>query len=482
MLAFAPFDLFLLPLMTLTLLFSLWLDSTPRRTLRLGWLFGLGFMGFGVFWLRISIDQFGNVGTPLAFAITFAFVFFIALFFGLAGRLGHLLQGGRVVQLLLVYPAAWGLMEWVRGWVLTGFPWLALGYSQIDSPLAGYAPLLGVYGASWLMALSAGLLVLLWLERKRRLWWAGTLALIWVGGLLLQQQMWTRPVGESLRVSLVQANIPQEQKWKREMLQPTLEKYARWTRESAASDLVIWPETAVPDFLHRVDEAFLQPLAQEAELLGTQLLVGIPVLNLDSGLYYNGAVALGTEEYSAYFKRHLVPFGEYLPFRPLLGPVLDFMEIPMSNFAPGTQQRPLVRVGGTPVGVSICYEDAFGAEVAEALPEAAYLVNMSIDAWFGDSLAPHQHLQIARMRALENGRALLRATNTGISALIGPRGELLAATAAFEEAVLSGEIQPMGGATPFVRVGNTAAVVLMLAAFAAGFWRHRLRRAPARRE
>lgn len=481
-LAFAPFDLFLLPLLTLALLFRLWLDSTPQGAFRLGWLFGLGFMGFGVFWLRISIDQFGNVGTPLAIGITLAFVLIVALYFGLAGWLGHVTEGGREVQLLLVFPAVWGLIEWLRGWMLTGFPWLSLGYSQIDSPLAGYAPVIGVYGAGWLLAVSAGLLVLVWLDRRLRLWWGGAFVLIWAGGFLLLQPVWTRPAGEPLHVSLVQANIPQELKWSRAARLPTLEKYAERTRESRDSDLVIWPETAVPDFLHQVDEEFLQPLARETGRQGTHLLVGVPVLNLETSLYYNGAVVLGEKEYSAYFKRHLVPFGEFLPFRTLLGPLLEFMEIPMSNFAPGSHRRPLVQVGDTPVGVSICYEDAFGSEVVQALPEAAYLVNMSNDAWFGDSLAPHQHLQIARMRALETGRPLLRATNTGISALIGARGEILAATGAFEETVLRGEIQPMSGSTPFVRTGNTAVVTLMLAAFGTGLWRHRLRRKRKRRE
>jgi apolipoprotein N-acyltransferase len=200
---------------------------------------------------------------------------------------------------------------------------------------------------------------------------------------------------------------------------------------------------------------------------GPRLLSGIPILDAETGLYYNGAAVLG-EWGEVYYKRHLVPFGEFLPLKALLGPLLDFMEIPMSDFAAGTAERPIVHLGRDAVGVSICYEDAFGSEVIQALPEAAYLVNLSNDAWFGDSLAPHQHLQIARMRALETGRYLLRATNTGISAVIGPRGELVALSEPFVETVVSGDIQAMEGSTPYVRAGNSVAVGLMLASLGVG--------------
>ncbi len=459
--AFAPFDLFPLPLLTLALLFRLWLDAGPAAAFRLGWLFGLGLLGFGVFWLRISIDQFGNVGTPLAVLATGLFILFVALFFAAAGWLARRFHAGPVRSILLLFPALWGLFEWLRGWVLTGFPWLTLGYSQVESPLAGYGPLLGVYGLSWLLALSAGLLLLAWLQPRRALLWLSVGGLIWLGGWGLQQQSWTSPRGEALQVSLLQANVPQSMKWQRAVRDPTLELYGRMTRETRGSELVIWPETAVPDFLHRVDADWLQPVAREAAEWGGEVLVGVPVVNPESGRYYNSAQVLGRPD-QVYHKRHLVPFGEFLPLRWLIGPLLAFMEVPMSNFAAGTAQRPLLTLGGLPVGMSICYEDAFGAEVAQALPDAALLVNLSNDAWFGDSLAPHQHLQIARMRALETGRPMLRSTNTGISALIGPRGELLAKSGLLEQAVLRGEIQPMGGSTPFVRWGNWVAVGLML--------------------
>lgn len=458
---FAPFGLFPIPLLTLALLFLLWRDASPVEALRLGWLFGLGLFGIGVSWLHISIDQFGNVGTPFAILVTLAFIAFVALLPGLAGWAGARFGGSPGLRLGLVFPAVWVLFEWIRGWLLTGFPWLTLGYSQIDSPLAAVAPLLGVYGVSWLLALGAGVLAWLWLRPAR--WPYAATALIAIGLLagLPRLVPWTQPLGEPLRVALVQPSIPQELKWELSMRLPTLEKYQRMSEPHLDRDLLIWPETAVPDFLHRVEETWLQPLAGRAKERGGRLLVGVPVLDLDSGRYYNAVTLLGASG-ETYHKRHLVPFGEYLPFKTLLGPLLDFIQIPMADFSQGDAAKPLVRIGDYSAGVSICYEDAFGAEVIQALPEANYLVNLSNDAWFGDSLAPHQHLEMARMRALEAGRPLLRATNSGISALVDAQGRVLAASDAFEAAVLTGEIQPRTGMTPFARVGNLALLGLVL--------------------
>lgn len=459
---FAPFHVFPLPLLAMVLMFLLWSEQGPGRAARDAWLFGVGLMGFGVFWLHVSIDEFGNVGTGLAVAATILFVLFIALYYALTGWLAARCPAPPALRLLLCFPGVWVMVEWLRSWLLTGFPWLSMGYAQIDTPLAGYAPLLGVFGVSWMAALSAGLIVLAIRGEGVRWRWLGALAAIWVVGAGLQQVAWTRALGEPLKVSLVQPNIPQALKWAPEMRLPTLDLYARLTREQTDSDLVVWPETAVPDFLHRVDRELLLPLARERAELGQSLLVGIPVMNLDSGEYYNAAVVLGDGERQAYYKRHLVPFGEYLPFKPWLEPILGFMEIPMSDFSRGTGDSPLLDVAGLPAGVSICYEDAFGEEVVQALPQAAFLINMSNDAWFGDSLAPHQHLQIARMRALETGRPMVRATNTGISALIGPDGALNRTSPLLEFDVLVGRIQPMQGSTPFVLWGNAGVLCLVL--------------------
>jgi len=456
-LAFAPFHLGWLALITLALLLHLlWRTPGAGRAAALGYAFGLGLMGFGVFWLRISIAQFGGVTPVLAVAFTLLFVLLMALYFALLAwlvrRIGE--GQGEVAFMLLTAPAAWLLVEWLRGWLFTGFPWLSLGYSQIDLPLAGYVPLFGVFGSGALLVLSAGLLNL-W----RRAWPLLLLPGLWIGGWYLQTLQWSEPVGEPLRVSLVQGNIPQEDKWKRSLRGPSIELYRLLSQQGRDAQLLIWPETAIPAFDSDVEQSVLQPLHVQMVAEGRDLLTGIVVGERD-GRYYNAMISLGVSGRDQYLKRRLVPFGEYLPLKPLLGPLLDFLHIPMSDFSVGGDGKPLISLAGHPAGIDICYEDAFAAEVLRALPEARFLVNASNDAWFGDSLAPHQHLQIARMRSLESGRYLLRATNTGISAVIDPAGRIIAQAPQFEQAVLNERIQPMQGLTPYARWGDTPLLVI----------------------
>ena len=469
-LAFAPFSLGPIALLSLALLFHLW--RHPARAGLNGWTgfaFGLGLMGFGVSWVRISIAQFGGVTLPMAVLITALFVLVVAGYFALLGWLAGRLRGpDDRVWLVLTLPALWTLVEWLRGWLFTGFPWLSMGYSQLGLPLDGYAPVLGVFGVSLLLALSAGLL---------NLWprWPAILALLllWAGGLGLQAVGWTGPTAEPLRVSLIQGAIPQDQKWLREMREPSIRLYLDMTESVADSRVVIWPETAVPAFAAEVEDSLLAPLDARLRAQGRDLLLGIVDGELD-GAYFNAMLSLGASGRDQYHKRHLVPFGEYLPFDRWTRPVLDWLHIPMSDFTAGGNGSPVLTLAGQPVGVNICYEDAFAAEVMRALPEATLLVNASNDAWFGDSLAPHQHLEIARMRALESGRYLLRATNTGISAIIDPRGRLRATSPQFRPAILSDTVQPMRGATPFVFWGNRAVVGLALLMLLAAAWRQRV--------
>lgn len=476
-LAFAPFSYSFVAIASLALLFWLWRGATPGDAFRMGWLYGLGLMGLGVSWLHISINQFGNMGLPLAMVITLLFVSAMALYYGLVGWLCAKFGGrGEWQRLLFCYPALWVLLEWVRGWFLSGFPWLALGYSQLETPLQGYAPLLGVYGVSWAVAVSAGLLTLLLSALmpylRGRVPTGGKvavpslilsvlgMAVLWLGGDRAASMAWTQVAGKPVKVSLVQGNIPQEKKWQPEQFGPTLNLYLELSREHMNSDLIVWPETAVPAFYHQVDANLLAPLGRELRPLGVDLLLGIAVRH-DDGRYFNAMVSLGHNK-DAYYKRHLVPFGEFLPLKWLLNPLIEFLSIPMSDFSAGEPSKNLLRLAGYPVGISICYEDAFGEEVIHALPKAAFLINASNDAWFGDSLAPHQHLEIARMRALEAGRFLLRATNTGVSAVIDPRGGIVGVSPAFEQDVLTQDILPMRGMTPYARYGNVDVITAML--------------------
>lgn len=462
-LAFSPVDFFPLAVLMPAILFYFWLKTSPRQAFITGYLFGLGFFGVGVSWVAVSFYRFGNMGVALSAAATLLFVLFLSLFPALLGWLSrrYFSTLNERLYLLLALPALWVLFEWVRGWIFTGFPWLNLGYSQTDSPLVGFAPVLGVYGVSWAVVFSAGLLVCI-AAGKNKKWFAAPLALfvVWLGAGALTEVAWSQNKGNPVTASLIQGNVPQNLKWRPDQRGPTIELYTRLSRDRWDRDIVIWPETALPAYLHQA-QSFLGNLANEAhENGGATLLTGLPVMSdEDDGQYYNGVVrvsanAAGDISTQIYRKSHLVPFGEFIPFKSVLGRLLDILRVPMADFSRGAPDQPLLEVGDNKIGMSICYEDAFGEEAIRALPEASYLINVSNDAWFGDSFAPHQHLQMARMRSIETSRPMFRATNNGVSAIIDHRGVVLATSPQFEIAVLDGEIQPQQGATPYVRAGN----------------------------
>ncbi|MDA1108188.1 MAG: apolipoprotein N-acyltransferase [Proteobacteria bacterium] len=464
-LAFAPLGLFPLALLALVLLFSVWLEASPRRALWRGWLFGVGQFGVGVSWVYVAIHDFGYASIFLASCLTALFVALLALF---PAVLGYLVARFSPViewkKILLIFPAAWTLFEWLRGWVLTGFPWLNVGYSQIDAPLAGLAPVFGVYGVSWAVAFSAGLLLTLLLAgKKQRIGALAALSALWVGAALLGQMQWTHAQGSPLRVALVQGNIPQEIKWQPEQVQRTLDLYLDLTRQHWGSDLIVWPEAALPVFYHQLADTYLAGLQNEARTHRTDMLIGISVLERESQRYYNSMLSLGSSS-GFYYKRHLVPFGDYLPFDDWLRGVIGFFDLPMSGYSAGPATQPLLEAAGYKIGVSICYEDVFGEEVIQALPQAALLVNGTNNAWYGDSFAPHQALQMSRMRALEAGRYMLRATTNGISAVIDARGGIVARSPQFATHVVTAAAQPMAGATPYVRWGNYPVVIALLLA------------------
>ncbi|WPL15859.1 Apolipoprotein N-acyltransferase [Thiorhodovibrio winogradskyi] len=463
-LAFAPFGWYPLGILALVLWYQCLRGRTGRDAFVHGWLYGAGLLGVGVAWIRISLNEFGNLPAVAANGMMLLFVAAMALYYGLAGwligRVQPVLQRFDWAGPMLLLPAVWVLSEWLRSWVLTGFPWLLLGNTQVDSPLAGWAPILGVHGLSLLAALSAGLLWLSVARCRARPAALIVLAVIWAGGGLLRMIDWTQPSGEPFTAVLVQANIAPSLKWQPEALEPNLEAHLAFTRQHLGVGLIVWPETAIPSFLHEVRLSLIEPLAERARAEGSEILIGVPIMEGDRR-YYNGLLSIGTAE-DSYYKRHLVPFGEYLPLRALIGPLVDWFDVPMSSFSPGRAEQPLLRVGPHHAGASICYEDVFPDQVRQALPAADYLVNVSNDAWFGDSLAPAQHLEFARLRALENGRYLVRATNTGISAIIDQKGRLTAVLPAFERGALVGEVRPFSGETPFSRLGSLVPISLAL--------------------
>jgi apolipoprotein N-acyltransferase len=486
---YAPFGVFPLPVLTLAVLFFLWSRApSPRAAAARGFAFGLGLFLFGVSWIYVSLHDFGAMPMPLAAIATLLFCAFLAL---LPAAAGYACARARVTGAagsVLLAPAAWTLVEWTRGWLLTGFPWLATGYSQIPaSPLAGYAPVLGIYGVTLATAASAGLLAVLALRAMRMAdggWRMADglrvilhpssfiLLALWAGGFALKHVAWTEPVGTPVTVSLLQGNVSQDLKWREDRVIPTLNTYRRLIETSGAR-LIILPETALPLFLQQVPEDYLDALAAHARAQDGDILIGIPE-RIAGGGYYNSVVSRGSSPPQVYRKSHLVPFGEFIPLRPLLAGIVGALAIPLQDFSRGgAEQRPLA-VAGERVAVNICYEDAFGEEIIRQLPEATLLVNVSNVAWFGRSLAPQQHLQIARARALETGRAMLRATNTGVTGVIDPRGELVAVAPEFTTTTVTHQVQGHRGATPYVRWGNYAALLLCVAlivAAGAARWR-----------
>lgn len=460
---FAPFYWFAIPLFTLAGLFWLWERRLGlRQSAVLGFLFGLGYFGTGVSWVYVSLHTFGAMPMPLAILATTLFCAFLALFPAAVGGAQHVLRRAGAWRLLLVVPALWMLAEWVRGWILTGFPWLAVGYSQVPaSPLAGYAPLLGVYGVSLLLAASAAALALMR--------WRHVLPVmaLWGAGLGLQQVEWTQPVGAPVSVSLLQGNIPQDLKWQPDKIVSTLRDYRDMVAASPGR-LIILPETAIPLFYHQVPPSYLDDLARHARARGGDVLVGLPE-QLPDGRYYNSMMSFGTAPTQTYRKHHLVPFGEYIPLKPVFGRIVEVLHIPLSDFARGDAYQQPLQVAGQRVAINICYEDVFGEEIIRPLPQATLLTNVSNDAWFGDSVAPWQHLQISQMRALESGRFMLRATNTGATAIVDTKGRVVQQAPLFTRTTLNGVARGYQGATPFVRWGNAAALILC-AALLIGGW------------
>ena len=463
-LVFAPAEWSILaPLLILPLLFIA-LALSPRDAASHYFWFGFGLFLTGTYWIYISVHVFGNAALWIAILLMVGLSLIMGLFLWLAGWLTSHLSHGEPWHMLFVGPAAWVIVEWLRGWVLTGFPWLAHGYGQVDSALAGWAPVLGIYGVSMMLLFStSAILVAIMTSGKERLIALPLIILPWILGSILGAVNWTEAYGDPIRTSIIQAGIPQDQKWLREQRQATMEYYRSSTLSVPESDLVIWPEVAIPARDDYVED-YLRIIDGDARRNGQSLLLGILEASKDRSvetLTYNSVLLLGTGERKAYRKRHLVPFGEYFPVPAGVREWMRMQNLPYSDISAGDDvQELLVTAGGTKLAVAICYEDAYGAEHLYAFPEADVLINVSNDAWFGDSVAPHQHLQIARMRALELGRYAVRSTNTGISAFIGPSGELLKTGKQFEAEVMTANIRAHKGATVFARFGNWPVTIL----------------------
>jgi apolipoprotein N-acyltransferase len=455
-LAFAPTGIYPVALATFALLAHRWNESPARCFMTAFW-FGLGFFLAGVSWVFVSMSEFGGMPLPLAAFTTAFFCAFLALFPAAAGWLQARIPAPLWVRVCLLAPAAWTLFEWLRGVIFTGFPWLAVGYAAVGWPPQGYAPFGGVYLISFLTLALAGMAWLLYTRTGTVVAFVVLVATIGTGEALRHIE-WTSPEGSPIEVALLQGNVPQEMKFRPERYAKILDTYARLV-EGTHAKLIVLPETAVPNFLDRIDPAYLARLAAAAQRNGGDLLLGVAYRD-PPRTYYNSVVTLGVSPRQIYHKMHLVPFGEFVP--PGFDWAMSRLDIPMSNFSRGPPAPPPLEVAGQRVAVNVCYEDAFGEEIAARLPEATLLVNMSNVAWFGDSLAPTQHLQMARLRAIETGRMHLTATNTGVTAAIDRDGTVLARLPAYTEGQLVVRAQGYSGMTPYARLRDWPILALCL--------------------
>lgn len=474
--AFAPLQWWPLAIVCPAVLMWLWEEAPPREAAWMGFWFGFGTFLAGTYWLYVSVHVLGKAPVWMTLGVMLGLIGIMGLYSALVGYVaGRWLPRGGPWRWLLGLPALWLVVEWWRGWFLSGFSWLSLGYSQTDTWLGRLAPVLGVYGVSLVLLVSAGALVAL-LRGTARVRLAAALLLIapWIAGALLGSAAWTHPSGPPVSVALIQANIPQEDKWDDAYRNQILERYRKMTESALGAKLIIWPEAALPDIANNL-LPYIELVDREAQARGSSLVMGVVRASEDGQHYYDSILALGTQA-SWYAKDHLVPFAEFFPVPRFVRNWLRLMSLPYDSFdRGGTNQSPLP-VAGLQLGPTVCYEVGYGGYMLHMLPQADALVNVTNDAWFGHSTARYEQFQMARMRALEEGRSMMVATNDGISAVIGPNGEILASAPPFQSYVLRSSVTPRAGLTPFARVGNWLIVSLGALGLAAALWIGALRR------
>lgn len=476
---FAPFFSWPLVLLALALLFCM-VERAPtlRGAAFKAWAWGLGYFAATIHWIFISLHTYGGMPAVLAALAVAGLAAFLALYPAAAAWAARRWAGeSRAALLLAALPALWLLGEWLRGWLFTGFPWASVGYSQLPGgPLAGFLPLLGVYGVGGLMAWIAGAAAWLLAGRPSGRDWLPALAaaLLLLAGWGLGGLRWTEPAGRPLKVALLQGAIPQSQKWGMEDLIYNLRTYYSLVKRSEA-DLIVMPETALPIFLHEVPDDYLDMLIDHAKKQRADLITGVPRLDAKSQRYYNGAVLLTDPKRPANYKAHLVPFGEFVPLPWLFGWVYeDLLNMPLSDFSSGGPVQVPLAVRDQRIAANICYEDVFGEELLPNARQATILLNLSNLAWFDGSVALAQHGQISQARARETGRPMLRATNSGTTAAIGPDGRYQAKLPERVEGILYATVQGMQGETPYMRWGNAAALALAAVGLAAAWWLRRM--------
>lgn len=482
--AFSPFGLWPLAILSPAGLFFLWRAASARRAAWLGFVYGLGAYTTGTYWLYTSIHGFGQAPAWLALILMAALIALMATYTAALGWLSvRILPPQPAMRWLFGVPALWLLLEWVRGWFLSGFGWLSLGYSQTDTVLAGFAPLAGMPLISLIVVMMAGALVL-WRDgtmRTRGL--AGAVLVVpWALGAGLERLEWTQSTGAPRDVAIVQGAIPQDQKWLLDNRETTLELYRKLTEQAVGSDIIVWPEAAIPDLANHV-VPYLVEVGNRARESGAALAMGLirsepgepldPLSPVDPPpRYFNSILAWG-DELQWYDKHHLVPFGEFFPVPASVREWLRLMNLPYSDFTRGAEDQPPLPLAGLLFAASICYEDAYPTSLHSAVRQSSALINVTNDAWFGRSTARYQHLQIARMRSIESRRFQLRAANDGVSAVIDARGRVVASAPEYQSAVLRATMEPRAGLTPYIQFGNGPVLGLSLLWLGIAVWQRR---------
>ena len=461
-LALAPFSIWPIAALSIAALFWALEDQTRKQAFIKASIFGFGLFFAGVSWVYVSIHDHGYIAAPLAFFGTTLFCLFLALIFALPFILSALIPR-TPSAFILGLPAIWVLSEWLRGWIFTGFPWLYAGYSHTDTWLNGWAPVGGVLLLSYVTALAGAVIAQLMLGRRseRSTVAAASLVIVLtVGGYGMQKIDWTVPTGNELSVVLIQPNIQQEDRWSLVEQDGILDKLAQQTKPYWGADIIIWPEGAIPALPRQIMDYLLEIDAQ-AKVNQTALLTGIPTQDAQNRRYYNSMLALGDSR-GQYDKTRLVPFGEYVPLENVLRGVNQFFDLPMSSFSLGASEQPLLSAKGESIATAICYEIAYPNLVANTAANATMILTVSNDAWFGRSIAPQQHMQMARMRAIENAKPLMRGTNNGVTALVDHQGRIYQQLEQFTVGELSGTIAPRAGKTIFTQLGSWPTVIVCL--------------------
>lgn len=477
-LAFAPFSFW--PAFAITLTTLVWLlsriDST-KQAFQYGFLSGLGFFASGVSWVYVSIAQYGQVGFLLSFLATFAFVCVMALFYGAALAAACWLK-----QKLPTWPhsllLAFSLLvaEYTRSHIFTGFPWLLAGYTTHHTWLFELAPIGGIWLLSFLVILSFTTPVCLLINKANKATYKPylpsllILSLSWGSGILfsINSIQWVTST-DNIQVTVVQSNISQDQKWLPANAQPMLDFHINASLQHVDSDLIVWPETAIT-YLYNDVQDYLADFQEILVDTNTSLVTGVPVMEKGASgeRFYNAIWSMGTGE-GLYHKRRLVPFGEYIPLESIVGKVLDIFGIPLESFNVGANSQPTLTASGHKLAALICYEIAYPELVRTTVKERDILLTVSNDAWFGNSIGPLQHVEMAQFRAKESGRYLIRSTNTGVTVIINEKGQIIEALPQFIRSTMTAKVQLLQGMTPYVKYGNSIIVLLLVIIFISQF-------------